>query len=468
MCSKLIFDNIHQYIEIGPIAKIIVDTEEFQRLRDISQLGSCPFVFPSGNHSRFEHSLGVYDLTGKMLENIRKNSTEEQIIVETQNMGKVHLTDRIIELVKIGGLCHDLGHGPFSHVFDDLILANINHENRHHETRSCKLLIKIIKEHVNINEYVVEEGLCLTDKEIEFIQDIINPTKEHSSFIYQIVSNNLNSIDVDKFDYISRDTDNVGLKNGFDYSRMLEEVKVINNKICYPKQTYLHLCNLFTTRYYLHKQIYNHKAVKSTEYMLLDIIKLLDPILGIKESIKDLDKFILFTDKFFANFLDMIKLTKLNKNKEISIKTSNDATSRIEKAQEILHQLKTRKLYKFVGDYTITKTNNHIIYFEDFKEIFDDLEQDDLIISSVKIGYISGEKDNPLDNIYLYDKKDGNKCFKIRKEDVTNFLPESYQEICIKIFCLTPHKYNKICYAFDMIKSKWKKEDESELSFKDK
>ena len=426
MYSKLIFDNIHQYMEIGPIARIIIDTAIFQRLRDISQLGTCSYVFPSGNHSRFEHSLGVYHLTGKILENIKKNSN-------------IDLSDRTIELVKIGGLCHDLGHGPFSHVFDDLILINVNHENKYHEIRSGKLLKKIIDENVNKNDYIIEQKLCITENEIKFIQDIINPGKEHTDFIYQIVSNNLNSIDVDKFDYISRDVNNVGLKNGFDYSRMLEEVKVIDNKICYPKQTYLHLCNLFTTRYYLHKQIYNHKTVKSIEYMLLDIIKILDPILGIKDSIYDLDKFILLTDKFLINYLDLMKLTKMNTSDEIV------------KAQNILTKIKTRELYKFVGGYTITKTNNKILNFTDFKNILPDLKENDIIISYVNIGYISGQKDNPLDNIYLYDKKNDTKCFKIKKEDITNLLPDMYQETCVKVYCISLKQYKDIHNAFNKL-----------------
>jgi HD superfamily phosphohydrolase len=220
---------------------------------------------------------------------------------------------------------------------------------------------------------------------------------------------------------------------------MLEEVKVIDNKICYPKQTYLHLCNLFTTRYYLHKQIYNHKTVKSIEYMLLDIIKILDPILGIKDSIYDLDKFILLTDKFLINYLDLMELTKMNTSDEIV------------KAQNILTKIKTRELYKFVGGYTITKTNTKILNFTDFKNIIPDLKENDIIISYVNIGYISGQKDNPLDNIYLYDKKNDTKCFKIKKEDITNLLPDMYQETCVKVYCISLEQYKDIHNAFNKL-----------------
>lgn len=443
MSSKLIFDNIHQYMEISPIAKVIIDTKYFQRLRNISQLGTCKYVFPAGNHSRFEHSLGVYHLTGKMLENIRKNSNVEEMNIEIDGFGKIHLNNRIIELVKIGGLCHDLGHGPFSHVFDDLILIDLNNENKYHEIRSCKILEIIIKEFVNKNKDIIDKGMIIEDSELKFIQDIINPSENQQNFIYQIVSNNVNSIDVDKFDYIARDTNNVGLKNGFDYSRMLEDVKVIDNKICYPKQTYLHLCNLFTTRYYLHKQIYNHKTVKSIEYMLYDIIKLLEPVLNIKKSVLDLEKFIVFTDDFFNVYLDLWKLK--------NVYVVESLWDSVDKACELMERIKARELYKFVGDFTVSKTKNNIINYKDFYEICPEIDYDDLIISVVKLGFISGNKENPLDNIYLYDKKNGNECFKIKKEEVTNFLPEIYQEICIKIFCKNMNKFEIIKNTFNTI-----------------
>jgi HD superfamily phosphohydrolase len=323
MTSKLIFDNIHQYIHISPIAKMIIDSVPFQRMRHIQQLGVASYVFPSAKHTRFEHSIGVYYLAGRLLENIKKNSTD------------LELSDRTIELVKIGGLCHDIGHGIYSHVFDNLILNDVDdtNENKTHEIRSCKLVEYII------NKYVNNINMFIEPSEIKFIQDIINPSKNNTGYIYQIVSNNLNGIDVDKFDYIIRDSYNIGIKNNFDCSRILDEVKVIDDKICYPKQTYFHLCNLFTTRYYLHKQIYTHKTIIAIEYMIYDIIKLLEPHLGLTESINDFDEFVKYTDEYIINYLNFVN----NNNENIFL------------ARNILKRIQTRQLYKFIGEYTITK-----------------------------------------------------------------------------------------------------------------
>jgi HD superfamily phosphohydrolase len=414
MENKLIFDNIHKYIKIGPIAKQIIDTKEFKRLKNISQLGVCHHVFPCGNHSRFEHSIGVYHLAGKMLESIKKNNKD--ITVEIDNI-ECDLTDEIIEMVKIGGLCHDLGHGPFSHVFDDVVLKNIEHKNAKHEERSCVLLEKIVKRlKLKVN--------------LQFIKDIIYSKDKNNlnlNFIYQIVSNDMNSVDVDKFDYITRDSYCLGIENGFDYSRLLEDIKIIDNKICYPKQTYMHMFNLFMTRYSLHKQIYNHKTVKSIEYMIYDIIELLEPVLNIKDSIlnENLDDFCKFTDEYMFNYMDIVDHDNEN----------------IKKAYKIYERIIERDLYKFVGEF-VTKNNVDLEFGND----------PDVIISKVKIGYISGNKDNPLDNIYFYDKKNENKYFKLNKKDISMFIPENHQEYCIKVF----YKNNNTS-IFNEIKEKFNK-----------
>ena len=94
--TKEIFDPIHGFISITPLLQRFIDTPEFQRLRDLKQLGATYFVFPSATHTRFEHSLGVCHLVDIILNELKKNQPE------------LHITERLIELVKIGGLIHDL------------------------------------------------------------------------------------------------------------------------------------------------------------------------------------------------------------------------------------------------------------------------------------------------------------------------------------------------------------------------
>ena len=130
MATKEIYDPIHEFITITPHMRCIIDTPEFQRLRELKQLGATYFVFPSATHSRFAHSLGVSYLAGKMMESLKKNQKELQI------------TDRDIEITRIAGLIHDIGHGPFSHLYDN----HIRYETEHaHEKRGCMLFRDMVK-----------------------------------------------------------------------------------------------------------------------------------------------------------------------------------------------------------------------------------------------------------------------------------------------------------------------------------
>ena len=152
--NKLIHDNIHGYIDVDPISIKIIDTLEFQRLKMISQTGVLNFVFPTANHSRFEHSLGTYYLANKMINSI-KNKQPELII-----------TDNVVIIVKIAGLTHDLGHVMFSHLFDDLFLTKLKKDNKLsiHENRSIMLLDYIVK------KYNIE----LSANQVKIIGDLIN------------------------------------------------------------------------------------------------------------------------------------------------------------------------------------------------------------------------------------------------------------------------------------------------------
>jgi HD superfamily phosphohydrolase len=98
--QRTFFDAIYGHIVLDNYVWDFIDTPQFQRLRNLKQLGNCHYVFPSATHSRFEHSIGVAYLSNKLYNHLSDS-------------------DRPYErCVTLAGLCHDLGHGPFSHLFD--------------------------------------------------------------------------------------------------------------------------------------------------------------------------------------------------------------------------------------------------------------------------------------------------------------------------------------------------------------
>tara|TARA_B110000908_G_C10266301_1_gene464312 strand:+ start:881 stop:2056 length:1176 start_codon:yes stop_codon:yes gene_type:complete len=370
--SKVFFDKIHGYIKVDPIALSIIDTYEFQRLRFIKQTGVLNYVFPTAEHTRFEHSIGTYYLANQLL-NFLKNNQE-----------LIEINETIKKVIRIAALCHDLGHVTFSHLFDDLFLKGSDNPLAIHENRSVFLL-----EHT-INKY----NINISKEELMVIGQLINPTNSTyeswpdkfkvGEWIFEIVSNSFCHLDVDKFDYIVRDSSSIGLTYNIDYRRIMEQATLmigIDNKIHihYPLQTADDIKELFYTRYRLHKNIYNHKAVKGIEIYIIKILEELDKKLQIKEWINDADKIVLL--------LDHIIISNLN-NKVIK-----------NYYQKIIKREfpKLEKEYISKDDYYETSgniMNHHMIKF--------------------KIGLI-GKKENPLDLVPFYSIKN-NKPVRINKE----------------------------------------------------
>ena len=116
--------------------------------------------------------------------------------------------------------------------------------------------------------------------------------------MFDIVNNKRNSVDVDKFDYITRDTQMMGLSLGqYDYSILLNDARVIGDEIVYPHKHNFEICKLFQSRYDLYKQIYNHLTVHSIEIILCDVLKAAHKVLcDFEKIIEDPEKYTYLTD----------------------------------------------------------------------------------------------------------------------------------------------------------------------------
>ncbi|XP_062592900.1 deoxynucleoside triphosphate triphosphohydrolase SAMHD1-like, partial [Saccostrea cucullata] len=132
--KTIINDSIWGPIELSDTSWKIINTPEFQRLRFIKQLGGCYFVYPGACHNRFEHSIGTAHLARTLGIELQKNQPE------------LDITEKDIECLEIAGLCHDLGHGAFSHLFDLQFIkkARPGYESEH-EDASLKMLDRIFK-----------------------------------------------------------------------------------------------------------------------------------------------------------------------------------------------------------------------------------------------------------------------------------------------------------------------------------
>ena len=428
---KIISDVIHGSIGLSRLAIIIIDTPEFQRLRSLKQLSTCYFAFPNAIHTRFEHSIGTYHICKKMLYSIKNKSKQSELDIikdipelqqyySSNNTTSDYFTKFIIELVAIAALCHDLGHAAFSHLFDDYFLKNKIIDNKinkdkekymFHENRSCILLNNIIK-----NNSVL--GSIIDDNLIKFIENIINPDPEiHTGYIYQIVSNSLNSIDVDKFDYLTRDSRMLGINISFNYNRLIDNAIVINNVICYPKKLDSDIINLFMMRHYMHKKIYSHKTVIASLLIINDLLTIMDEYLKFIDNIDNISRFIMITDDYIMN------IGRFYAQSDERLKTIFDRLDTHNFYNLIYHtyieptETLTDILKKYIG------LNTDIIYFEN------------------TIGFISGKKKNPLEYVLLYETKNPyEKLSNLLQSESNKLLPRNYQEKLVMLFSKEKNK----------------------------
>ena len=170
-------------------------------------------VFDGANHTRFEHSLGTGHLSELLFDTILKNSKgRDNLLFENErdrDMSRI--------LVTVAGLCHDLGHGPFSHMFDNELLPRLGKTDWKHE-RGSEMLFDSLMENEHLKTISCEELITIYDHR-NIVKNLIQGDRISTSlpkWIYQIMSNKTNSIDVDKFDYLSRDSYYCGLK-GYDF-----------------------------------------------------------------------------------------------------------------------------------------------------------------------------------------------------------------------------------------------------------
>ena len=300
-----IYDFIHGYMEFKTDEKKYIDNRWLKRLKRIKQLGLLEQVFPSASHNRFEHSLGVSYLANKYINILDDTSAH----FRPSDMEKL--------CVKLSGLFHDVGHGPFSHIYDDLYFA----KNFCHEKRSCQIVEWIFKE-VGTSKYIKSAYI------IDTVKEMISPSSVRTDPLYNIVNNDITKIDVDKFDYLARDSKHMGLSNNVDYERIFIKSNVCRGEIIYDYSVVNNILDLYMTRYRYHKEIYNHTTVKLIELMLKDALKEADKVFDFLDW-SSTDKFISLDDSIYSTIIN-------SDNKDLR------------KSKQILERIEKRDLYKLV------------------------------------------------------------------------------------------------------------------------
>ncbi|KAM3871742.1 deoxynucleoside triphosphate triphosphohydrolase SAMHD1 [Diretmus argenteus] len=440
---KVFNDPIHGHVEMDPLLIKIIDTPQFQRLRYIKQLGGAYYVFPGACHNRFEHSIGVGHLAGQLVKALNERQPE------------LHISRRDILCVQIAGLCHDLGHGPFSHMYDGMFIPKARPEIEwKHEKASLDMFDHLVREN-NLEPVMKQHGLELPGDLVFIKEQIAGPPgttaspsskwpyegrSRDKSFLYEIVANKRNGIDVDKWDYFARDCHHLGIQNNFDYHRFLKFARVCDvdgaKHICTRDKEVGNLYDLFHTRNCLHRRAYNHKVGKIIESMITEAFLEADPHIQIEGSggrmftlstaIDDMEAYTKLTDTVFEQIL-------------------NSSSPELAEARKILHNIVCRRLYKCLGQTQAEKPMK--ITQEILRKWASDLatskpqsaaqdvnmKPEDFVVAVIHLDYGMKEK-NPINNVRFYCKNDPTKAIQIRKNQVSKFLPECFAEQAIQVY----------------------------------
>jgi len=485
MYTGNILDPIHGLIKLSEIEKWMLIQKPFNRLRRVKQNTFLYLVFPSANHTRFEHSIGVMHLAYQVYNHAEENfktgayKKEKYKVADTKNFNFYSVKDALgnqesllIQELRLAALLHDVGHGPMSHKFDqytitgnqaikivkgdvDLRIYLISFKNLlekelsgkleekiEHEIVSCIFIIKLI---AKLKKVAKESEGKFSKKQIEIIKKI-NPARiikmiepdfmaidkieinglDYTNFFHAIISSF--PLDADRMDYLYRDSYFSGVKYGFyDLSRLLMSFIPVkeNNSIslCIKESGIDSVVRFIQSRTHLYNQVYFHKTNRAANSMLDFVCRKLDQSLSIisAKNYKELEDF------YWNNSDELFIWNTLNQ--KIITKKEND----------VLKELLNRKLWKRVYQKKIVTTPDDKFNFKRklnrVKEEINDAEKKlegmniDIVIDTfpniVFKGYKNSElkiaKKNDSDYEIKNDWKTFNKELKILEYEVYMF-----------------------------------------------
>ncbi|PCH41716.1 hypothetical protein WOLCODRAFT_71312 [Wolfiporia cocos MD-104 SS10] len=410
--KRYIKDWVYDYVSFTRELFEIIDTPQFQRLRKIKQLGTSYYIWPGASHNRFEHCLGVGYLAQEMATHLQKTQPE------------LGITRRDIKCVTIAGLCHDLGHGPWSHVWDGIFIPRALPGSKWCHEDASEMMF---------DDLVEDNEIEISEEDVSFIKALIagDPKrclrKDEKPFLFEIVANKRNGLDVDKLIFSAR---------------------AIGNQICYNFKDASQIYELFHTRFSLHKRIYNHKSAKAIEHMIVDALLVAEPHLKFANDIRNPKKYLHLTD-------DLRGRIEASDSPELA------------EARAIFHRVNKRDLYKCV-DYKVFSYTQYDYLGTHFTperivqaaqadglddvdpQLAEELDAKHVIVDLSRLHYGMREK-NPLDSVSFYSKHNRNFCGLANREDLTLLLPSEFEEVLLRIYTRDSRFFGRIQAGYNAL-----------------
>jgi HD superfamily phosphohydrolase len=338
-------DPVHGYIYVDEDEKEIIDHPIFQRLRRIRQLSGAHITYPGAQHTRFDHLIGSMHLAG---------------LAAAKLALKINLDKERLKEIKIAALLHDIGHGPFSHLFEEVLAErrHINHED---------LTTRVIRE-TEIRDILQKHGTKITS-----ISDLaIGLSKERPLYMNELIGGGLS---VDIMDYLLRDSYFTGVEYGkVDIHRIINSFEIVDDHLALDYAALYALEALMIARYEMFRAVYFHRTVRAAEIMLVRAISLADDALNLT-NIDDLLRYLSLTDETTLNILTDLKI---------------QGSSDLKKAKQIAQNYRDRRLIKCVFEKFVQRRDTFM------EKIFGQKKIRDQIVEE-----IAGKANVDPDSVYV-------------------------------------------------------------------
>ena len=288
-----IIDPIHDFIRVYNSELKIIDSPIFQRLRRIKQLSGAHLIYPGAQHTRFEHSLGVMHIAS-----MASNSLKEKGILKSHD----------IRDIRLAALLHDIGHGPFSHLFEEVLEKR---QKISHEDIGKKIILK-----TEIGDSISKSGfdkrfickLAFGDSRFQFMNELIS-----------------GALSADIMDYLLRDGYFTGAEHAkIDHNRLTYSLDVFKDQLALDKSALVNFETMMISRYQMFKAVYFHKTVRAGEVMLLEAMDLARNELGLTSM--NVDEFVKLTDD--SILADLLSLPENKSDLKIAKKIAEDYEQR--------------------------------------------------------------------------------------------------------------------------------------------
>lgn len=359
---KVSRDPIHSEIFLYPLEILAIDTRPVQRLRYLSQLVGAELVYPGATHNRFAHSLGVMHICGLYGSRLFEDQSKRRI-------------------VRLAGLLHDIGHGPFSHQFDDVVYAKMGFKDGHDEYRKRILLELMPREMIKSYERIsdprmkmaVIEDLSETLKTDDVNENVFSTLmrlvnevfegEELGTVEYNIVQGPLGA---DRLDFLLRDS----YYSGTTHFGVGAVDRIIRNSFIKEKDGQKILCyhakvldQIYTSlfgRFMMYKNVYFHKTSRAADLMIQQMLSLVYRPLKLAEKVSNLEKFLDLTDQFiFAQiklgFEDILRKYQVGEEDLLGEKIELEENEYyLVEAYKLLRRFEKRDLWKLIAEITFS------------------------------------------------------------------------------------------------------------------